>query len=274
MLQWLRCLFVVIEGDILMSKKKSAPWLQALHAAMPLCLSYMPVGLACGVLLQKVGFDPILTGLLSILVFSGGAQFLVASMLATQAPFATTILMVFFLELRYTLLGSSLSIFMKKEKRSFLAVFSQSLNDENYAVNYLKYSTDPSWNKIKALYVNWFSMAAWAGSNIVGNLFGSVIRVDADLVHFALTAMFIFMFIMQMKSKLLILTGLFSGVMAVAFMMIFQNTFALIVATVLASFAGYSLEKVFQKDSQRKSRSEEINEPLFNFPEQEVENND
>ena len=62
-----------------MNKKKSAPWLQALHAVMPLCISYIPVGLACGVLLQKVGFDPLLSGLLSILVFSGGAQFLVAA---------------------------------------------------------------------------------------------------------------------------------------------------------------------------------------------------
>ena len=70
-----------------MNKKKSAPWLQALHAVMPLCISYIPVGLACGVLLQKVGFDPLLSGLLSILVFSGGAQFLVASMLTTQASF-------------------------------------------------------------------------------------------------------------------------------------------------------------------------------------------
>lgn len=152
-----------------MNKKKSAPWLQALHAVMPLCISYIPVGLACGVLLQKVGFDPLLSGLLSILVFSGGAQFLVASMLTTQASFATTLLMVFFLELRYTLLGASLAGFMKKEKRTFLAVFSQSLNDENYAVNYLKFSTDPSWNKRKALYVNWFSMTAWAGSNMIGN---------------------------------------------------------------------------------------------------------
>ena len=50
----------------------------------------------------------------------------------------------------------------------------------------------------KALYVNWFSMVL-AGSNMIGNFFGSVIRVDADLVHFALTAMFIFMFVMQMK---------------------------------------------------------------------------
>lgn len=37
-----------------MNKRKSAPWLQALHAVMPLCISYIPVGLACGVLLQKL----------------------------------------------------------------------------------------------------------------------------------------------------------------------------------------------------------------------------
>lgn len=56
-----------------------------------------------------------------------------------------------------------------EKKADVLAVFSQSLNDENYAVNYLKFSTDPSWNKRKALYVNWFSMTAWAGSNMIGN---------------------------------------------------------------------------------------------------------
>lgn len=77
--------------------------------------------------------------------------------------------MVFFLELRYTLLGASLAGFMKKKSGRFWLSFSQSLNDENYAVNYLKFSTDPSWNKRKALYVNWFSMTAWAGSNMIGN---------------------------------------------------------------------------------------------------------
>lgn len=262
-----------------MDKKKSAPWLQSLHAVMPLCLSYIPVGLACGVLLQKVGFDPILAGLLSILVFSGGAQFLVASMLTTQASFATTLLMVFFLELRYALLGSSLSGFMKKEKKRFLAVFSQSLNDENYAVNYLKYSTDPTWNKQKALYVNWFSMVSWASSNMIGNFFGAVIRVDADLVHFALTAMFIFMFVMQMKNALLILTGVLSGVLGVIFMVLFQNTFGLIAATMITSLAGFGLEKAFKKEKAKKlkrlkNRGKHVNEPLFNFPDQEVNHHD
>lgn len=97
-----------------MNKQKRAPWQDSLHASLPLCLSYIPVGLACGVLLQQVGFDPLLAGLLSILVFSGGAQFLVASMLATQAPFSTTLLMVF---LRTTVYFARVESFRLYEER-------------------------------------------------------------------------------------------------------------------------------------------------------------
>ena len=102
-----------------MNKKKSAPWLQALHAVMPLCISYIPVGLACGVLLQKVGFDPLLSGLLSILVFSGGAQFLVASMLTTQASFATTLLIGFLFRITLYIIRSKSCRFYEKESGRF-----------------------------------------------------------------------------------------------------------------------------------------------------------
>ena len=258
-----------------MSRDKTVAWREALRAVMPLCLSYIPVGLACGILLQQVGFNVYLTAFLSIIVFSGGAQFLVASMLSAQAPAYSIIIMTLFLELRYMLLSSSMSTLMKKEKRRFIALFSQSLNDENYAVNYLKYSTDPTWNSKKALYVNWFSLLSWLLSNMIGTMLGSLITLDADLVHFALTAMFIFMFVMQMKDAKLIFTGLFSGVLAVIFMIIFQNTFGLIMATVLASLCGYALEHYFKKQtSDKKAVENETNPPIFPFSEQEVNENE
>lgn len=222
---------------------KRPVWIETLSAAAPLCLSYIPVGLACGMLLQKVGFNVFLTALISILVFSGGAQFLVVSMLAVHASLATTVLMVFFLELRYALLGASLSQFFKAESRGRIGLFAQSMNDENYAVNYLKYSTDSNWNYKKALSVNWLSLSAWTISTVAGTVFGSVIHINTELVHFALTAMFIFMFMMQLKDRLLLFSGLLSGVLSVLLMLLFQNTFGLIVATLLASLAGYLLER-------------------------------
>ncbi|MCP6717626.1 AzlC family ABC transporter permease, partial [Klebsiella pneumoniae] len=84
----------------------------------------------------------LLTALISVMVFSGGAQFLIASMLTINAPMTTIILMMFFLELRYALLGSSLSRYLKGQSLPFIFTFAFSMNDENYAVNYLKFATD------------------------------------------------------------------------------------------------------------------------------------
>ncbi|MGG5317021.1 AzlC family ABC transporter permease [Enterococcus sp. AZ072] len=239
-----------------MSLKNRADWQEAFQAVMPLCFSYIPVGLACGMLLQQVGFNPLLTALLSLVVFSGGAQFLVVSLLAVHASFTSIILMVLFLELRYALLGSSLSHFFKQEQRGFLAVFSQSMNDENYAVNYLKFSTDKTWNRTRAIMVNWFSQASWVISTVLGSVFGSLIHVDTELVHFALTSMFIFMFIMQVKNKLLLVTGLFSGGLAVIFMLLLKNTFGLILATVVASLVGFLVDKKIRSSATGKDNDD------------------
>lgn len=230
-----------------MLKKNHAIWQETLKVALPLCLSYIPVGLACGVLLQKVGFNGFYTALISFFVFSGGAQFLAAAMLVDAAPIASIILMTLFLELRYILLSSSLSTFIKKENKGFIALFTRTINDENYAVNYLKFSTDKNWNSRKAHMVNRYSLASWLISNVVGSMMGSVIPLETHIVDFALTAMFIYMFTMQVQNKLILFVGVFSGVLSVITMLVFQSTIGLILATVIASFTGYLIEKKFKR---------------------------
>ena len=64
-------------------------WLEVLGVSMPLCLSYIPIGLACGILLHAAGLNFIMILLVSVLVFSGGAQFILASLLASNAPLGT-----------------------------------------------------------------------------------------------------------------------------------------------------------------------------------------
>ena len=132
-------------------KKEPANWLAVLKIAMPLCLSYIPIGLACGVLLHAGGLNTWLVALVSLIVYSGGAQFLIATMLTIHAPISQIVIMLFFLELRYALLGSSLSHYLKKSSHKFILGFAFSLNDENYAVNYLEFATDKYWTPSNAL---------------------------------------------------------------------------------------------------------------------------
>jgi 4-azaleucine resistance transporter AzlC len=227
--------------------KTEARWKETFKIAWPLCLSYTPIGLACGILLHAAGFNTILTGLMSLLIFSGGAQFLIAQMITVGAPIPTIMLMHFFLGLRYALLGSSLSKYLQGESHASIFTFALSLNDENYAVNYLKFATDKNWSTKDALQVEWWSLLFWTVSNMIGSLIGSVIHINLTVVDFALTALFIYMIVMQVKSRLSLVICIFSGVLAAVCMVVTKSTLGLVASTLIASFAGFMIEEALVK---------------------------
>ena len=226
-------------------EKEQPRWAEVFQISMPLCLSYIPIGVACGILLNAAGFNPLMTGLVSLLVFSGGAQFMIASMLTVNAPMHTILVMLFFLELRYALLGSSLSQYVRGTSKKFLYFFAVSLNDENYAVNYLKFATDKEWTPKDALMVEHYSLLFWTLSNLVGSLIGNVITIDLAIVDYALTALFLYMIMMQMVS-------FFSAVLAIISMTILKSTMGLVVATLIASLAGFIIEDTLVKKGKEK----------------------
>ena len=228
-------------------EKTEARWVEVFKVSLPLCLSYVPIGLACGILLHAAGFNPLLTLLVSVLVFSGGAQFLIASMLTTNTPMQTIVIMLFFLELRYALLGSSLSQYIKGTSKKFLYFFAVSLNDENYAVNYLKFSTDKKFTPRYALQIEHWSLFFWTMSNVVGSLLGTAIHIDLTVVHFALTALFLFMIVMQVKNFLKIFIALLAAGLAIFFLVITKSTLGLVCSTLLASFVGFLIDNYLRR---------------------------
>ncbi len=52
---------------------------------LAICLGYLPIGLAFGVIAQRGGRSPFEIGLMSLLVFAGSSQFIALSMVG-QAP--------------------------------------------------------------------------------------------------------------------------------------------------------------------------------------------
>ena len=226
-----------------------ARWLEVLGVSMPLCLSYIPIGLACGILLHAAGFNFIMILIVSIVVFSGGAQFILASLLTINAPLSSIFLTLFFLELRYALLGSSLSKYIKSESQHFVWLFAVSMNDENYAINYLKFATDKKWTPKDALMVEHYSLISWSVANMVGGLIGSAISINLEVVDFALTALFLYMIVMQVQSHLTLLISILSAVLAVVFMVLTKSIIGVITATLIASFVGFLIENTVRRRS-------------------------
>ncbi len=222
-------------------------WRLILDVSLPVDLSYIPIGLACGILLNASGFNTINTFLVSILVFSGGAQFMIASLLATSAPMYSIVIMMFFLELRYALLGSSLSKYLHGQSAWFTFFFACSMNDENYALNYLKFSTDKKFAPKDAIKVEHVTLLIWTISNVIGSLIGSAIHIDLTVVHFALTALFLYMIVVQLKNRLLLSISVLAGIVAVIFMAITKSTLGLVISTIIASLTGFAIEASLRK---------------------------
>jgi predicted branched-subunit amino acid permease len=90
---------------------------RAASAGWPICLGYLPIGMAFGVLAQKAGLTPLQIGLMSILVFAGSSQFIAVSMLTGGASAPAIIATTFVVNLRHVLMSSALAVYLRAAHR-------------------------------------------------------------------------------------------------------------------------------------------------------------
>ena len=221
---------------------KRKDWQDGLKIIFPVMLGYIPLGLACGMLLYDAGFDIVLILLMSLLVFAGAAQFMAASMVVVGATAPTIILMVFFLNIRHLLMSSSLSKYFNKSSIPFILFFSHTLADEAYAINYTQFQKE-EWTEYQALATNVLAYLTWAISTTIGGWLGSALTIDITIMNFVLIAMFIALLINQLVSKLFIIVGLVAGSLSVVLMQLLHHNIALVIAAILASLFGYWLDR-------------------------------
>ena len=71
------------------SEERTVDWATIIKdgaiGAWPICLGYIAIGLAFGVIAQKAGLSPVEIGLMSLLVYAGSSQFIAVSMLSAGA---------------------------------------------------------------------------------------------------------------------------------------------------------------------------------------------
>lgn len=218
-------------------------WNTGMKKMLPVLLSYIPLGLAGGMVLSEAGFSATSIALMSTLVFGGAAQFMAASMVVAGASVVSIVFMTFFLNLRHLLLSSSISTYLKGKKRPFLLLFSHTLADEAYAVNYTEFSGNPDWSPEKAIGASVSGYLVWILSTTVGGLIGPMIPINTVLVNYVLIAMFICMMAMQWLTKIHVIVSMVTGATAVFLMALLKHNISLVIATVIGSTIGLMLEK-------------------------------
>jgi 4-azaleucine resistance transporter AzlC len=214
-----------------------------LLASGPVCLGYIPIGIAFGVLSQQAGFTPLETGIMSLLVFAGSSQFIAVSMFSAGAGAVSVIATTFVVNLRHLLMSSSLSLFLGRFEKKKLFAFAYGITDESFAVNISKFKNG-DWDINRALVVNYSSNIMWILSTVAGGYGGQFIKPHSFGMDYALTAMFICLLVFQLKGRIYVFTALVAGISAVLLSLCIPGNSYIIIASVFAAGAGVFIRKI------------------------------
>jgi 4-azaleucine resistance transporter AzlC len=214
----------------------------AILAAWPICLGYFPIGLALGVLAQQAAIPWWAMAMMSILVFAGSAQFICVAMLAAGSSLWAIIGTTFIINLRHTLMSSTLAIYLRNIRRTFLALFAYGITDESFAVNIARFRAG-NWHRHQALIVNHLANSVWVLATVCGVLVGQFVPAGAFGIDYALIAMFICLLVFQLHNRLHIITGIIAAVVAVLWAQIIPGDSYIVGAAVCAATCGYLLNK-------------------------------
>ncbi len=155
-----------------------------LSAGWPICLGYLPIGMAFGVLAQKAGLTPVQIGLMSLLVFAGSSQFIAVSMISAGASAAAIITTTFVVNMRHVLMSSALAVYLRSAHRGLLALYAYGVTDESFAVNLPRFNAH-EWSLGRAMVVNHAANLTWFFSTVAGGIGGRFIPEGALGIDYA-----------------------------------------------------------------------------------------
>ncbi|WEV44837.1 AzlC family ABC transporter permease [Streptococcaceae bacterium ESL0687] len=220
---------------------------------LPTVFGFIGVGLAFGIIGHAAHLSVLLVGLMSALVYAGGAQFIAVSMLAAGSPIIPIILSTFLINSRMILMSMTLAPYFKEESLIKNISIGSLLTDESFAlaVNKLNFTG----NKLSFDWLNASNLIAyfvWFLSSIAGALLGGFIENPDKLgLDFAIVAMFIGLLYLQvifdqtMVKSLQIIVILLTLVLVYLGLIFLPSSLLIIFVTVISCGIGVFLKNAF-----------------------------
>ena len=177
---------------------------QALRAAfphtIPVLTGFLVLGMAYGVLMESKGYGVLWAALMSALAFCGSMQFVAVTLLTTAFNPIQAFLLSVMINARHLFYGlSMLGKYKGLGKIRFFLIYT--LCDETFSI--VSSVTPPEHVDRKHFYffISLLDYLYWISGTILGNLLGRLITINTEGLDFVLTALFVVLFMEQMKSK-------------------------------------------------------------------------
>lgn len=172
----------------------------ALVDTVPVMAGYIFLGIGFGMLLQSKGFGVWWALLISLTVYAGSMQYVAVSLLAGGAGLLYTALTTLTVNARHLFYGISLvEKYKDTGKRKPYLIFA--LTDETYSLVCGENAGARAADKHRYYFlVSLFDQIYWVTGSVLGALLGEVIPINTQGIDFALTALFITIFVEQWLS--------------------------------------------------------------------------
>lgn len=170
----------------------------AFRASLPVMAGYIVLGLGFGVLLQNQGYNFLWAFLMSLTIYAGSMQYAALDLISGGASLITTALMTLMINARHFFYGlSMLDKYKGVGKKKPYLIFA--LTDETYS---LVCSQVPEEAEPKSYYffVSLFDQIYWVTGSVLGGLLGPLLPFDSTGMDFAMTALFVVIFVEQWQS--------------------------------------------------------------------------
>ena len=184
----------------------------AFYKTIPVLLGYLFLGLAFGLLLQEAGYSFWWALLSSGIVYAGSIQFVLVEFLSGGTGLLTVAVMTLLINSRHAFYGLSFVEKFRKMKTYPYMIFS--LTDETYSL-LCSLKVPEGIDEKKAMFlIALFDQLYWVAGSVLGAALGQVLPFDMTGIDFAMTALFVTIFVDQWreaKSHLPAIAGLCSA---------------------------------------------------------------
>ena len=186
----------------------------AFLATLPVMAGYVVLGTGFGILLYSKGYGPLWALAMSLLIYAGSMQYLAVDLLTGGASLIAGALTTLMVNARHLFYGISM-IGKYKDTGAFKPYLIFALTDETYSLNCGALPEGITDAPTYYFLVSVFNHSYWVAGSLLGALLGSVIPFNTKGIDFALTALFVTVFVEQWlstKDHLPALIGVISSV--------------------------------------------------------------
>ena len=187
--------------------------LLALKTTFPVFLGYTSIGIAFGILFVQSGNSIIEALSLSVFTYAGSLQYLSVSFFQSGISYLSICMLTILLNIRHIFYGISFFDLFRKHPQKPYLIFS--LTDETYALFSTLEIPEHINRNLYILAIAAFNQTYWVIGTLIGAIGASMIHFNAQGIEFAMTALFLVLFLDQWQKSnnhFPALLGLFSTI--------------------------------------------------------------